>query len=126
MKKDPADRKAAVLAALHKSRGIIAPALEAAGVQSRTTFYNWCESDPEFAAAYEQILEAQKDHVESKLIDRINNNDTTAIIFYSKTKMKDRGYQENAAVTVNDSNGAIGDFDPIEALRRIYGKETKQ
>lgn len=126
MKKSTTENnKRKALDALRESRGIIAPAFRAVGL-NRKTFYDWYDNDPDFRAEYEQILEEQKDFVESKLVNRIDKNDTTAIIFYAKTRMRDRGYQESQAVTVNDSNGAIGDFDPIEALRRIYGKETNQ
>ncbi len=87
------DRKEKVLVALKASLGIITTACEAAGI-SNTTFINWRNADPEFRAAVEAIESRQGDFVESKLLEKINAGDTTAIIFYLKTKGKNRGYSE--------------------------------
>lgn len=73
--------------------GIILNACEAIGI-SRSKYYKWMQDDPDFAAKVEEIKEAQIDFVESKLISAIDANDTTAIIFYLKTKGKKRGYSE--------------------------------
>lgn len=73
--------------------GIILNACEAIGI-SRSKYYKWMQDDADFAAKVEEIKEAQIDFVESKLISAIDANDTTAIIFYLKTKGKKRGYTE--------------------------------
>lgn len=80
---------------LAKGYGIIATACEKVGI-SRTTFYRWCDADPEFKEKADEITETQVDFVESKLLQQINEGDTTAIIFYLKTKGKKRGYNEKA------------------------------
>lgn len=69
---------------------------------SRQTFYDWVDRDPEFAIKYKEIREYVGDFVESKLLNKITNNDTTAIIFYCKTKLKDRGYVERVEQTGKD------------------------
>ena len=66
---------------------------EAANI-GRRTFYYWRENDKDFDAACKDIEEALIDFTESKLIEKINDSDLTAIIFYLKTKGKDRGYVE--------------------------------
>lgn len=80
---------------LAKGYGIIATACEKVGV-SRTTYYRWCNADPAFKEKADEITETQVDFVESKLLQQINEGDTTAIIFYLKTKGKKRGYNEKA------------------------------
>ncbi len=88
-------RKEKFLKALKQGCGIVATACEASGV-SRSTYYKWKAEDAVFRAAAEEIQEGQIDYVESKLIDAIGRNDTTAIIFYLKTKGKRRGYTDKA------------------------------
>lgn len=44
--------------------------------------------------------ESLKDFAESKLIENINANDTTSILFFLKTQAKDRGYQEKTNIDV--------------------------
>lgn len=61
---------------------------------NRSTYYKWRKEDPEFATAADEVQEAQIDFVESKLMGLINAGDTTATIFYLKTKGKKRGYSE--------------------------------
>ena len=76
-----------------KSLGIISTACKRTGI-TRQTYYNWINTDNEFKERVNDIQEAQKDYVESKLIENIEKNDTTAIIFYLKTKAKDRGFTD--------------------------------
>lgn len=80
-----------MLDALSKSRGIVSVACKLSGL-SRSSYLNWKKSDLDFAAAVDQIQETQKDGVESKLLDNIEQGDVTSIIFYLKTRCRDRGY----------------------------------
>jgi hypothetical protein len=73
--------------------GIVCQACEAAGI-SRSTFYRWRDEDPEFSEAVDEVAEAQIDFVESKLMRLINQGDTTATIFYLKTRGKRHGWNE--------------------------------
>lgn len=88
-------RKENFLKAFNAGYGIILTACEAVGI-SRATYYKWMRDDSEFREKVEEIQESQVDFVESKLIRAIESNDTTAIIFYLKTKGKKRGYSEKA------------------------------
>ncbi len=105
--KQALSNKELLIEALAKTKGIIATACKSVNV-SRRTFYNWKEEDPEFAEAVEEIMENQIDTVESKLIDNIESGDTTAIIFYLKTKGRKRGYGDKLEV---DNNLKLKDCD---------------
>ena len=61
---------------------------------SRTTLYRYIAEHPEVAEAREEADESTKDLVEGKLLNEIKKGNVTAIIFYLKTKAKDRGYIE--------------------------------
>lgn len=91
--------KELMLASLKDSSGIVTYACEKAGF-SRQTYYRWCKEDPEFKARADDIGELQIDVAEASLLKKIQNGDTAAIIFYLKTKGKDRGYSERREVVV--------------------------
>lgn len=100
-------------------KGIVSSACEAVQI-SRQTYYNYLKDDPEFASEVDEINEASIDHVEGKLMEKINGvtvsvetpagqkiyeqpPSDTAIIFYLKTKGKKRGYIERSEqVTVTE------------------------
>lgn len=69
----------------------------------RATHYRWLQEDPEYKAYVRDIQEIAVDFVESKLYDKIKENDTACIIFYLKTKAKHRGYIERQQVEVTDT-----------------------
>ena len=79
------------LEALEQCKGMIVTACRNSGI-SRSVVYNWRREDKDFEDAVLEITEIQVDKVESKLIDLIDSGDTTAAIFYLKSKAKNRGY----------------------------------
>lgn len=111
-----------MLDALGKTMGIISTAAQQAGID-RCTHYKWLKSDKAYKEAVEAIEERSIDFAESKLMQLISGvklpetkawvvtekgkkkiiketwekhfePDTTAVIFYLKTKGKKRGYVE--------------------------------
>ena len=81
------------LEAFKESKAIVSYACEKVNI-SRQTYYRWKGEDKDFREACEDIEEMVIDLVEGKLLTAINENDTTAIIFFLKTKGKKRGYIE--------------------------------
>lgn len=61
---------------------------------SRQAFYVRKNSDAELREMLEEADEAIIDFAESKLVEKINDGDLTATIFFLKTKGKKRGYVE--------------------------------
>lgn len=118
------NNKKRVLECLEKSRGIVTTACQNANV-SRSQFYEWQNTDPQFKAAVEDVNESAIDHVESKLLEKINGikmaakgqeddgatavyslpPSDTAIIFFLKCKAKKRGYVERTEWTPVDPDG---------------------
>ena len=99
---------------------------------SRQALYNWIESDKDLKAAINQQEESNIDFVESKLFEKIQGVETvktnangddvyyslppsdTAIIFFLKTRAKNRGYVERQEITGKDGkNLVIGGFEYI-------------
>tara|TARA_R100000951_G_scaffold111869_1_gene111421 strand:- start:2757 stop:3125 length:369 start_codon:yes stop_codon:yes gene_type:complete len=89
--------KKAVIEALEKSLGVVTSACKNAGV-GRTQFYNWLKEDKEFAKQVNDISNIALDFAETQLHKQINDGNTSATIFYLKTKGKKRGYIEKIEV----------------------------
>lgn len=117
-------KKIKFVEALKVAGGIITVACQAIGI-NRQTYYNWRNSDPVFAADVDAVFEAQVDYVESKLMELINAHDTTATIFYLKTKGRHRGWSEKlpqpAAPKVTTEEA---EATRLTIKRRISGKKT--
>ena len=77
----------------YKEHKTISAACEAANI-SRRTYYDWKEQDDEFSESILEVDESRIDYVENKLFENIDGNKTNEILFYLKTKGKNRGYVE--------------------------------
>jgi len=110
--------KKAIIEALEKSLGVVTTACKKAGV-GRTTFYGWMEEDVAFAKEVNDIQNIALDFAESQLHKQIGGGNTSATIFYLKTKGKKRGYIERTEVEQN-TNINISDFD----LSKLYDKKA--
>lgn len=110
------EKKERFLTALRQGYGIIATACEAIGI-GRSTYYRWYNTDPAFRERVDEITETQVDFVESKLMQSINANDTTAIIFYLKTKGKKRGYNDKAMPKT---------IDPLPVTQALPAPSTEE
>lgn len=89
-----------LIAALVKHHGIVSTACDACAL-SRRVYYDYYNSDPDFRELAEEAKEVAKDFVESQLFENIEKGDTISIIFYLKTRCKDRGYVERVDVNKN-------------------------
>lgn len=87
-----------MLAALEASLGVVTQACRKAEV-SKSQFYKWLKEDPEFKEAVDDVEDIALDFVESQLYRQIQESNTTATIFYLKTKGRSRGYSERTEIT---------------------------
>ena len=92
-------KKKDFIEALRNNLGHISNACEAAKI-GRRTYYDWIDKDKNFKEDTEHIQESLLDLAECKLLENIENNENTAIIFYLKTKGKKRGYIEKQELEV--------------------------
>ena len=86
-----------LLESLEKSLGVVTTACKSAGC-SRETFYKYCKDDQDFKDKVEDIANVTLDFAESQLHKQIMDGNTSATIFYLKTKGKNRGYVERSEV----------------------------
>lgn len=98
-----------------KSAGLMTTACEKYGCY-RSTIYDMIKRDSEFARKIEEINEKRIDFAESKLMEKINEGDTTSILFFLKTKGRSRGYVEKHEVAVES------DEEIKEMCREFFSK----
>lgn len=103
-----------------RNRGMVGKSCEQSGVSYRT-YISWRKNDKAFALLLRDVLDMQIDFVESKLIDKIEEGDVRAIMFYLKTKGKSAGYQESIEVSSGDilEHSKHEDHVPKESLESI-------
>lgn len=104
--------KEAILKALRKTLGIVTPACEETGI-SRTTYYEWYKTDPEFRKNVDDLHEVELDFVESKLHSLINDKNPAAIIFHLKCQGKKRGYIEKQEIEHSGNLGVSIDVSKL-------------
>lgn len=95
--------KKAMLDALEKSLGVVTAACRAVGI-GRTTHYLWMQDDAEYKKAVEELGDVALDFAESQLHQQIKSGNSTATIFYLKTKGKHRGYVERQEISQTGEN----------------------
>lgn len=94
--------KRAMIVALEKSLGVVTSACKAVKIH-RSTHYDWMNDDQEYNKSVIDIQDIAIDFAESQLHKQILDGNTTATIFFLKTKGKKRGYIERSEVhTIND------------------------
>lgn len=67
----------------------------------RDMYLRWLNDDRDFRFQVMVLIEEIGDNVEDQLMRKIQEGDTQAIIFYCKTKLKHRGYQEDLKAGAN-------------------------
>lgn len=91
-------KKESLLKSLEQSLGVVTVACKKADIP-RSTYYKWLKEDEAFATAVSDIENVALDFAESQLHKQISENNTSATIFYLKTKGKNRGYIERQEIT---------------------------
>lgn len=83
--------------AIRAAQGFISVAAENLGCK-RTAIYSAARRHKIVQEAIDDSREKMTDFVEGKLYQRIEDEDTASIIFFLKTRAKDRGYVEKVQV----------------------------
>ena len=99
-------KKETIIKALESSLGVVTTACKKTNIP-RSTFYKWLKEDDDFAGKVKQIENVSLDFAESKLFEQIQENNTSATIFYLKTKGRKRGYWEKQQMDMTTDDEAI-------------------
>lgn len=109
-------KKESILKALENSLGVVTVACKSADVP-RSTYYKWLKEDEDFAKAVKDIENIALDFGESQLHKQIGDGNTSATIFFLKTKGKRRGYVERSELDLSSGD------EPIKINVNIKGVE---
>ncbi len=109
-------QKESRLETLEKSLGVVTVACKQADVP-RSTYYKWLNEDENFAKAVKDIENIALDFGESQLHKQIGDGNTSATIFFLKTKGKKRGYVERSELDLTSGD------EPIKINVNIKGVE---
>lgn len=90
-------KKKEMIEAMEKSLGVVTSACKIVGID-RSTHYNWMKIDQDYANSINEISEVALDFAESQLHKQIRDGNTSATIFYLKTKGKKRDYVERTEI----------------------------
>lgn len=99
-------KKEKVIEALEQALGVVTFACKQVGI-ARSTFYKWCKEDEQFASKVREIEGVALDFAESQLFSQIKDGNTSATIFYLKTKGRKRGYWEKQQFDVTTDDEPI-------------------
>jgi hypothetical protein len=109
-------KKDSILKALESSLGVVTVACKSADIP-RSTYYKWLKEDETFAAEVKDIENIALDFGESQLHKQIGDGNTSATIFFLKTKGKRRGYVERSELDLQSGE------EPIKINVNIKGVE---
>ncbi|CAB4151296.1 hypothetical protein UFOVP597_10 [uncultured Caudovirales phage] len=120
--------KRKMIEALEKSLGIVTTAIKSLEKTEfklhRSTHYDWLHSDENYKKEVESIQEITLDFAESQLHKQINEGNTSATIFYLKTKGKKRGYIERQDIAFIGDEIDFSDISD-EDLQKFLNKENE-
>ena len=109
-------KKEAMLQALENSLGVVTVACKQVDIP-RSTYYKWLKEDEDFARAVKDIENIALDFGESQLHSQMKDGNTSATIFFLKTKGKKRGYVERSELDLTSGD------EPIKINVNIKGVE---
>tara|TARA_R110000772_G_scaffold39545_2_gene92896 strand:- start:522 stop:1112 length:591 start_codon:yes stop_codon:yes gene_type:complete len=107
-----------LLAALEQSMGVVATACETLNI-SRTNHYKWMKESPEYKENYDDLSNKALDYAETQLMKMIGRGNTAAVIFFLKTKGKDRGYVERQEFKVQQETPDLSGYSTEQLLELV-------
>lgn len=100
-------KKKDFLRAYEESMGNVSRACEKINI-SRRTYYLWIDNDNDFAETVNEIDEKNIDFAETMLLKNIREGKETSLIFFLKTKGRNRGYIEKI-----EGDFAVNSFEQL-------------
>lgn len=111
-------KKRNMISALEKTLGVVTKACQIVGI-NRSMHYEWMNNDPDYKEKVIEVENITLDFAESQLHKQIKDGNTSATIFFLKTKGKNRGYIERQEVV------DLSEKEPIivEIIRKNVSNE---
>lgn len=106
--------KRRMIKSLEKSLGVVTTAARNAKI-ARGTHYLWMNDDEEYKKEVLALDDMVIDFAETQLHKQIQSGNTTATIFYLKTKGRNRGYIERKEIDHSGSVSSVPISDEAKA-----------
>lgn len=106
-------KKQKFVEAYKTTNGNITDSASIAGIDRRT-YYNWLESDDDFALAIMDSEANLNDEIRQVLIDKAAQGDMTAVIFYLKNRHPDFKPQPTTLIQNNFGDHAKKELEEFE------------
>lgn len=90
--------KKKLVEAMERNLCIVSAACKEVGI-SRDRYYHYLKTDDKFKEQIDELVNVQADFVESQFYKKIREGSERSIIFYLKTKGRERGWQETTDIT---------------------------
>ncbi|MHA1302357.1 MAG: phBC6A51 family helix-turn-helix protein [Candidatus Heimdallarchaeaceae archaeon] len=114
-------RKEIFIKAFRESFGKVAEACREAKI-SRGTYYKWIKKKA-FTKQLNECIENLKDDIENKLIQKALEGDNACLIFFCKTKLKDRGYVEKQEIE-QVGDGVKIDVKISDEIKKLFEEKV--
>ena len=114
-----------MLLSLETSLGVVTTACKKVSI-ARSTHYEWMQIDDNYRKSVNDLQEVAIDFAESQLHKQINDGNTSATIFYLKTKGKKRGYIERSEVVIDNRKPDFSEYSTEELIELAKGDETEE
>lgn len=90
---------------------------------ARVTFYEWMKTDNDFKQRVENLPEIRLDFAENQLNKLMKKDHPAAIIFFLKTKGKQRGYIERTEIDAQVKDDRLTSEHLAEAWKKAQAKD---
>jgi hypothetical protein len=112
-------KQAEMLMALERNLCIVTKSAEEVGI-ARQTHYDWIAANPEYAQAVKELDNVVLDFAETQLHKNMKAQKEASIIFFLKTKGRERGYKEviDANIKREYANMTDEELDALIAEKR--------
>jgi hypothetical protein len=117
--------KGLMIIALEKSLGVVTTACKSVKI-ARSTHYEWMQTDEQYKNEVLSIQDVAIDFAESQLHKQINDGNTSATIFYLKTKGKKRGYVERSEIKIDNDKPDFSGYTTEELIELAKQDEKKE
>lgn len=118
--------KSAIIDEIRRNDGFKTIAVKTIGVPF-STFYDWLQRDPDFKDAVDAAVAACRDYrddlAEQKLLENVKAGDTASVIFYNKTRNKNRGYTERALPVEQPKQPTLPVLEGKEWKKRVKAQK---
>lgn len=121
MANKPQYKKEDWVQAIKNSQGIKSVIHDRLGSDYKTLM-RYIEKYPELQELIDDEKRKMDDFAESKIYKLIKEEDRTMIIFYAKTKMKNRGYAERTELTGKDGGSIKTEHTPDQESAALYAE----